>query len=267
MQTEIKVKSKTNLGLRQKIRKSILFLWLVVMPITFNLFSPILIIMAGFEATINMSIIIFAIWFLSSLIFGRAYCAYGCQWGALQEIFGETMKKKLDPNKKTRNRKVKFPVFIIWIVVVFLGPILAGGYFNGINFFYPNVAEQNQWWSFDGRAPSSLIFYFGIQISVILIFVLIPGNRGLCAYGCPMGVLGILGTKIKNFFKWPSLHLESDSSKCIKCKKCSKECPMSIDVHTLIQSENIEDMECILCGSCVDVCSHDVIKFAWKWKK
>lgn len=51
-----------------------------------------------------------------------------------------------------------------------------------------------------------------------------------------MGVLGVLGTKIKNSLKYPSLHLEADTENCTKCRKCSKSCEMSIAVNELVQS-------------------------------
>jgi len=44
-----------------KFRKLLMFLWIILLPITFNWMSPVLIIMGGFEGYISISFIIFAI--------------------------------------------------------------------------------------------------------------------------------------------------------------------------------------------------------------
>lgn len=251
-----------------RFRKFLMYVWMMILPITFNWMSPVLIIMGGFEGYLTLSFIIFSVWFISSLFIGRAYCAYGCQWGAAQEVMGDVMPKKLDPKRKKQNRKIKYVVFVIWIVFIVLGPLMLGGYINGINIFYPN--EPNDLMnlvSFDATAIGQLIIYFGILGSVVLLFTLVGGKRAFCNYACPMSVLGIIGTKIKNVLKYPSLHLEADTEKCVQCKKCSKACVMSLDVQELVQTGNMYDADCILCGSCVSTCPQNVISYSWRWKK
>jgi len=68
---------------------------------------------------------------------------------------------------------------------------------------------------------------------------------------------------ILNLFKWPSLRLKVDKSKCINCKTCAKNCPMSLDVNGMVGSGSIENSECILCGSCVENCKKGVIKYSF----
>lgn len=248
---------------RQRLRKTILFLWLVVMPITFNWMSPVLIIFAGFEGYLNLSFLFFAAWFVSSLFLGRAYCAYACQWGASQEIFGDAIKKPLDPTKKARNSKIKYPVFVVWVVSVFLGPILLGGY-AGVNIFFPNDAQSLV--SFEGAVAMQLVFYLGIH-ALFVIMTLVAGNRSFCRYACPMGVLGIIGSWIARRIRLPSLHLEANTAACISCKQCTRACVMSLDVQAMVQAGTMQDPDCILCGSCVDTCPQAVISYAWKWKR
>jgi ferredoxin len=38
---------------------------------------------------------------------------------------------------------------------------------------------------------------------------------------------------------------------------------MSLDANGMVQSEQMEDSECILCGNCVDGCSKDAIRFSF----
>jgi polyferredoxin len=65
-----------------KFRKFMMFLLVLILPITFNWMSPVLIIMGGFDGYITISFVVFAVWLISSLFVGRAYCVYSCQWGA-----------------------------------------------------------------------------------------------------------------------------------------------------------------------------------------
>lgn len=235
------------------------------MPITFNFMSPVLIIFAGFEATINFSFILFGVWFISSLFLGRSYCAYVCQWGAIQEIYGDVKPKKLDRKKKKRNSWIKYVVFAVWITFVILGPVAAGGWVNGLDLGYPNQPGDIQWVSFDAAAAGSLVFYFGIQIGIVILFCGFAGTRGFCRYACPMAVLGIIGTKIKNAFKYPSLHLEADTEKCSGCKRCTRACAMSLEVSEMVAKKDMTDNDCILCGLCINECPNDVIRYAWRW--
>jgi polyferredoxin len=71
----------------------------------------------------------------------------------------------------------------------------------------------------------------------------------------------VIGTKIKDFLKLPSLHLEADQNKCINCKQCSKKCPMSLEVNEMVQSGSMKNAECILCGECVDGCPKSAIRY------
>ncbi|MFX1366633.1 MAG: 4Fe-4S binding protein [Promethearchaeota archaeon] len=248
-----------------KFRKLLMFLWVIALPITFNWMSPVLIIMGGFEGYITISFIVFATWFISSLFFGRSFCAYGCQWGAIQEVLGDTIPKKLDQAKKRKRRKIKYIVFIVWIIFIALGPIFNLGYQYGFNPFYPTPEDPTGIISWNEFAIGMLIFYFGIIGSVAILFTLVGGKRSFCNYACPMGVLGVIGTKIKNTLKYPSLHLEVNTESCTQCKQCSKACEMGLDVNEMVQSGDMYDPDCILCGNCVSTCPQNVINYAWKW--
>ena len=44
---------------------------------------------------------------------------------------------------------------------------------------------------------------------------------------------------------------------------CGWACPMSLDVNGMVQVGAMEHGECILCGTCVDVCPKDVIRYSF----
>lgn len=98
----------------------------------------------------------------------------------------------------------------------------------------------------------------------VVVLSLIAGKLSFCHYVCWMAPFMILGTKIKELLKYPSLHLEADNDKCIGCKMCNKKCPMSLDVETMVNEDSMSNSECILCGECIDACSKLVIKYSKK---
>ena len=55
----------------------------------------------------------------------------------------------------------------------------------------------------------------------------------------------------------------ADADKCRNCKKCTRDCPMSLDVHQMVQQGSMENSECILCGTCIDGCPKDVITYSF----
>jgi len=111
----------------------------------------------------------------------------------------------------------------------------------------------------------------GIQ-SLILFLVIIggiacisifAGKRGFCHYFCWMAPFMIIGRKIRNIGRWPSLGIKAQAEKCIDCKSCSKNCPMSLDVNSMVKNQHMENIECILCGTCIDICPKKVINYSF----
>ena len=105
--------------------------------------------------------------------------------------------------------------------------------------------------------------YFGI-VAMFVILSLTIGTRSFCHMFCWMAPFMVIGTKIKNKIDYPSLRLVACSDKCIGCKFCTKSCPMSLDVESMVKTNNTENSECILCGECVDSCNVDAVKLGWR---
>ena len=92
---------------------------------------------------------------------------------------------------------------------------------------------------------------------------LASGKRGACHTICWMAPFMIIGRKIRNAINWPALQLEVDSSKCVNCMVCTRNCSMSLDVNAMVQKHSMENTECILCGRCVEVCPKGVIEYSF----
>jgi len=62
--------------LRQRVRKLIVIVAFLSFPITMNFLSPVLSISGASEGIVSGSLITFGIFFLSSLLLGRAWCGW-----------------------------------------------------------------------------------------------------------------------------------------------------------------------------------------------
>lgn len=238
---------------RQKVRLLVLFFIFLTFPVTLNYFSVYLIIESAGQGVIAFSFFFWTAFVLTAFFLGRAACGYICPLGAIQETKDRMAPKKLAKIKYLK--WIKYVLAVAWVGAIVAAVISAGGY-KTISLLYNTKSgvsvDSVQGW----------FIYFTIMLAVLLP-VLFIGRRGFCHYFCPWGVLNITATKIKNFFRWPSLNLEADTAGCIQCRSCSRACPMSLDVAGAVQSGNMDDTECILCGSCADVCTKNVIKYTW----
>lgn len=241
---------------RQTVRKALLLISLLLFPVTMWYFSPYLIIQAASEHIMNGSFIVFCLMFVCSMFLGRVWCGYLCPAGGLQECALSVNNK---PAKQGWRNYIKFVIWVIWIVAVVVTFILGKNKVT-VNFFFMtdhgiSITEIYNY-----------IIYYGV-IFLLLIPALSHGRRAACHYICWMAPFMIVGSRVGQFLHIPQLHIEADTSKCISCKKCSRVCPMGLDVEKIVtEGINSKCSECIQCGACVDNCSKKAIKYSFKWK-
>ncbi|MFC1544937.1 4Fe-4S dicluster domain-containing protein, partial [Gemmatimonadota bacterium] len=59
----------------------------------------------------------------------------------------------------------------------------------------------------------------------------------------------------------------ADPEKCVHCHVCSRNCPMSLPVESMVLQNIMENSECILCGSCIDDCGSGSIEYAFRGRR
>ncbi|WP_455282386.1 4Fe-4S binding protein [[Eubacterium] cellulosolvens] len=237
---------------RQGKRNAVIYTSLVLFPITFYYLSPVLIIMSSAEGTINGSFLLFTFLFFSSLFVGRAFCGWACPAAGVQEACFRFRSNRV---RGGRYDYIKYLIWVPWLMIIVTMAVQAGGYFR--------VDPLYQTWH--GISVSSIesLVLFLIFLGIIAIPALILGRRAFCHYGCWMAPFMILGRKIRNLFGWSSLHLKADNEKCINCTNCTRDCPMSLDVNSMVQRGDMENSECILCLTCLDGCPKAVIYYSF----
>jgi len=243
-------KSDKTVSSRQNIRKWILILSFLLVPITIFYISPIVILMGAAEGVATGSLLLYLLLFVLSLVVARLWCGWLCPMGGWQEICSPVMKHTV---KDGWRNYVKYGVTVLWLAMIAYSFYGAGG-IHAIDPFY---GTEN------GISISSLpvLMIVGMIFVFIVIVAYFTGRRGFCHVFCPIAVLMIIGRKIRNLIGWPALQLSADASRCIDCNKCSKECPMGLDVNGMVRKGEMETAECIMCASCADTCPNGVITY------
>jgi len=243
-------------GKRQNLRRTLLLVTWLLFPIVMNFLSPYVIIDGAFQGIVSGSFILFGILFISSLFLGRLWCSWVCPAAGIQEACFTIKDKRLQGK---RIDWIKWLIWLLWIAVIILGFITAGGLtrVDALHLTDTGISVD---------APEKYFIYY-IVTGIIFVLAVLVGKRAFCHTSCWMAPFMIIGRKIRNFLNTPALHLTADSEKCINCKKCTRSCPMSLDVNKMVQDMKMENAECILCGSCIDVCPEGVIHYAFKPSK
>ena len=248
----------SSLPRRQAIRQALLVLSFVTFPVTINYFSPYLIVVSSFEGVVNGSAVMFASMLVGSLLFGRLWCGWACPAAGLQE-----------PLLRANNRRVgrmadafKWVIWVPWVALIVFGVVRAGGYHSVDPLFMTPGGISTA-----GTLHRPIWAAYAVYFLVVLVFfglALLIGRRGGCHSICWMAPFMILGRKLRNSLGgWRSLRLVAESSACRECGKCTRECPMSVDVQERVLGASMEDPECVLCGVCVDSCPSQAIRYSF----
>jgi ferredoxin-type protein NapH len=236
---------------RQRIRKALIVVSLLVFPVIMNYLSPYVIIDGAAQGIVNGSLIVFGLQFVAALFVGRLWCGWVCPAGGLGEVSfainNQPVRGKVD--------WIKWLIWFPWLAIIVMMVVRAGGY-RQVNFFHLTDSGISV------DEPMKYIIYY-IVVGTFLVLSVFVGRRAGCHTICWMAPFMILGRKLRNLGNWPALRLKAETEKCINCKKCTQNCPMSLDVNGLVQQGAMEHSDCVLCGTCVDVCPKDVIHYAF----
>lgn len=238
-----------------KIRRALLFISFMLLPIIQFYFSPFISIAAALNGGIAISVIVFLALFLVGIFFGRAPCGWFMPCGGFQEACFHINNK---PIKAGRNDRIKYFIWAIWLASISTILLL------NLHKLHLDLLCMMK----NGISVSNLYGYIPYYSVVILIFSLciIFGRRTLCHYGCWIAPFMVSGRKLGNALGLPGLRMKSDQDRCTSCKACTRACPMGIDVSELVKSGSMEHSECIQCVECANACRADAIKITFSRK-
>lgn len=246
------------LPVRQRIRKTLLILAFLSFPVTMNFFSPYVIVQGASQGIVNGSLAVFAAMLIGSLFLGRLWCGWACPAGGLQEMSEAVNRRAVNGRKVDW---IKWVIWVPWISIIVWLALRAGGY-QQIDL----LLDTQNGISVAGDAERPILYayiiYYGV-IALIFLAAALIGRRGFCHTFCWMAPFMMIGRWLRNRLPWPALRLRADASACTQCHTCTRNCPMSLDVSAMVQAEQMENPECVLCGMCVDQCAAKAIRYSF----
>lgn len=189
-------------------------------------------------------------WFVAMIpltyLFGRVWCGWVCQLGALQELLYMNGKFKVltSPAVQRWFKYIQLTAFVLLIAQLLYAHTNFWKYIDPFKAAFNMVATNTTSWVLLGV----------VVVSSILMY------RPFCKSICPVGlVLGWIA-------KIPGSATITATGKCIGCKVCSTACR----THALQYNKagvTLNHEECIACGECLDNCPVQVMHVQQKGGK
>lgn len=199
--------------------------------------------------------------FIGTLL-GRFVCGWLCPFGLIQELLHKIPSKKVRISSKNPAKYSKYLILLVFVIILpmFVVNVLgmgdpffckyicpAGTLEAGIPLVIMNPSL---------RQAIGFIFSWKVFLLILTIIASVFIARPFCRFICPLGA-------IYGLFNPISLYkLEVSSEKCIKCNKCTKTCPISIETYKTPNSP-----ECVRCGKCIGACPTQAICSSFGFKE
>lgn len=218
---------------------------------------------------INAGFLFFALALLSTIIFGRFFCGWGCHVVMLQDLCGWMMKKVGIRPKPFRSRLlVWFPLILALYMFVWPNfkrfiwlPVLEAAAPGLLSWFKPVAPVQP--WEWHLTTADFWATFPGWAIAVPFLFicgfgtVYFLGSKGFCTYGCPYGGFFALTDQVS-----PGRIVVNDD--CEGCGHCTARCTSNVRVHEEVREYGmVVDPGCMKCMDCVSVCPNDALSFSF----
>lgn len=192
------------------------------------------------------NILLLAVVFIVTAVWGRFFCGFICSFGALQDLlwlggrnlpFRPVFSQKVDRVLKY----LKYAVLLFIVIGVWTFGITGDTVWSPWTIFGMYASP----WK---GVPSQAMF---LSVGGLLLLLTIIGSllieRFFCKYLCPLGALFTLASHFRVF------KLKRDSASCSgSCRVCSRKCSMSIPLY---QYDKVRSGECIDCMKCTTACA------------
>ena len=181
---------------------------------------------------------------VSGVLVGRVFCGWACPMGAVQDLLGRFPKWRALSRPRFGAidgwlKALKYPMLLLTVFAFFVVNQRFGFPIRGDSNFSPN-AIQMAWLTYDPFSKARVV----VLVSAVVLGLLL--TRMWCRYLCPLGAL----LSISN---WISLiRLRRVASRCKECGQYPRECRTYTTPG---------EADCVVCGDCIDGCSHEAVKF------
>jgi len=224
------------------------------------------------QGVINAGAVLFVLALLSTMIFGRWFCGWGCHIVMLQDFCGWLLKRVGIRPRPFRARLLMFvPLALalymfVWPAVYRWGVVPLG---QSLHQWFPDVMPAPRpvppWPGFTLELQTDDFWrsFPGVVIAVPFLFicgfatVYFLGAKGFCTYGCPYG--GFFAP-LDQFARGRIRVTDA----CRQCGHCTAVCTSNVRVHEEVHEFGmVVDPGCMKCMDCVSVCPSNALYYGF----
>jgi len=210
------------------------------------------------RGVLNAGFIFWMLVFVSALLLGRAFCGWFCWFGGYLDLIewgiGDKLKIKIPRRILLYLGVIPFVGLAIKAYSTLLEKWIVQGFPATFAF---RLADVEPW---GGQQTGISILITLITFGPVLLFVF--GRRAWCRYLCPIGAL----LKVFSSVSLGKVRLVNDE--CIGCGKCNRSCVMEVDVMGELEAHGeVRNAHCIRCLKCTDECPQGAIAFTLSRKE
>ncbi len=206
------------------------------------------------NGVVNAGAIFFLLALLSTLVFGRWFCGWGCHVVLLQDGCYWLLRKLGIRPKPFRSRLLMWFPFALG-VYMFIWPLfyrVAVAPFTHPELPWPELTTHlttTEFWN--TFPPLHVAVPFLFICGFVTVYVL--GAKGFCSYGCPYGGF------FKPLDKVSPMRIRVNDD-CGQCGKCTAACTSNVRVHEEVNIHKmVIDSGCMKIMDCVDACPNEAL--------
>jgi len=189
-------------------------------------------------------ILALSVFLLMVFVANKLICAWGCQFGTLQDLFFRFNRDPKDQKAILRQLKPPF-IFSNTIRATFFFLIILAAFLWATDLVEP--IDPFRVFNPLHAGVAGLLFIGGLSFVSLFIY------RPWCHFFCPFGFVGWIVEKVSLF------KINVNYETCIACEACAKACPSTVMEAILKQNRIIPD--CFACATCVHTCPTNSVHF------
>jgi len=176
-----------------------------------------------------------------TIILGRFFCGWICTFGALNDFIYMISRKVFKTKFRVGEKLDSILKYLKYVILVFIVVVI---WTSGSTLF-DSYSPWDAFAQVDNLSESIFKYTGGFIILAVIAIGAAFIERFFCRYLCPLGAVFSILSKAR-IFKIKKLR-----DKCGKCRICTNNCSMGINLY---QMDKVSSGECINCFKCLDVC-------------
>ncbi|MDF7807683.1 4Fe-4S binding protein [Pontiellaceae bacterium B12219] len=189
-------------------------------------------------------LVIFLVTLVTGLLLKRGFCSWVCPFGLMNEMMNGLQKLLFRQSLRVRRwfdyllRSIKYLLlgFFCWAILLNMPESALKAFIYSP---YNQIADLKMLVFFLDPSTTTIV------VLSILVLLSILIRNAWCRYCCPFGALLGLASWVS---PWK---IRRNAETCIDCQKCTKVCPVNIEVH---RAGTVRSDECHACLQCVAAC-------------